>query len=402
MRPWKADDRAFAVPVALFYGALFTIYGTNVPFMPVWLDWCGLGAGEISTIMAAPLFLRVFITPGIAVAADRDGGHRRYLILFAWLALASVLALATVRTFWLVLLFAVPLMVCYSTLMPLIETIAVQGMRSRGLDYGRMRLWGSLTFVAASFLGGIAIAHFGGGAGVWLVAIGCAATVVAALGLPKPDKHHVPRNGAAVPIWKATELRELLAQRPFQLFLVATGLVQAAHATFLTFGTLLWQSQGISATWSGGLWAIGVMAEVMLFSVSGRLVERFGAVRLIAIGASVSIVRWLALALEPSVAMLVPLQILHGITYGASHIGAIHFIRDAVPRETSASAQALYATVASGVAMGCATLIAGWFYASSGALSYVAMAGIAAISLAAALRLLNTWNGGALVAQPAT
>src|SRR6185312_8123790 len=115
-------------------------------------------------------------TPGIAVAADRDGGHRRYLILFAWIALASVLALATVRTFWLVLLFAVPLMVCYSTLMPLIETIAVQGMRSRGLDYGRMRLWGSLTFVAASFLGGIAIAHFGGGAGVWLVAIGCVAT----------------------------------------------------------------------------------------------------------------------------------------------------------------------------------------------------------------------------------
>jgi PPP family 3-phenylpropionic acid transporter len=52
--------------------------------------------------------------------------------------------------------------------------------------------------------------------------------------------------------------------------------------------------------------------------------------------------------------------------------------------------------------MGCATLIAGWFYARSGALSYVAMAGIAAISLAAALRLLNTWNGGALVAQPST
>ena len=272
-------------------------------------------------------------------------------------------------------------------------------MRSRGLDYGRMRLWGSLTFVAASFVGGIVITQFGGGAGVWLVAVGCGATVIAAQALPKQEKS-VPRTDVAVPIWKAAEPRELLAQREFQLFLIAAGLVQAAHATFLTFATLLWQKQGISATWSGGLWAIGVAAEVLLFSISGRVVEKFGAVRLIAIGAAVSIVRWVALAMEPSVAVLVPLQVLHGVTYGASHIGAIHFIHDAIPRDKSGSAQALYATVASGIAMGCATLIAGWVYADAGSLSYLAMAAIAAVSLMAALRLVKTWNGGPLIAVP--
>ena len=64
------------------------------------------------------------------------------------------------------------------------------------------------------------------------------------------------------------------------------------------------------------------------------------------------------LALEPSLAILAPLQLLHGITYGASHIGAMHFIHDAVPRDRAASAQALYATVSSGVAMGVACLAA--------------------------------------------
>ena len=399
MAGMKSDDRAFAVPIALFYGALFIIYGTNVPFMPVWLDWCGLTAAEISAVMAAPLFLRVFVTPAVAVAADREGAHRIYLIGLAWLGLAFVLALAQTRSFWPILLFAVPLMVCFSTLVPLIETLAVQGMRSRGLDYGRMRLWGSLSFVAASFAGGIVITQFGGGAGVWLVAVGCGATVIAAQALPKQEKS-VFRTDVAVPIWKAAEPRELLAQREFQLFLIAAGLVQAAHATFLTFATLLWQKQGISATWSGGLWAIGVAAEVLLFSISGRVVEKFGAVRLIAIGAAVSIVRWVALAMEPSVAVLVPLQVLHGVTYGASHIGAIHFIHDAIPRDKSGSAQALYATVASGIAMGCATLIAGWVYADAGSLSYLAMAAIAAVSLMAALRLVKTWSGGPLIAVP--
>jgi PPP family 3-phenylpropionic acid transporter len=79
----------------------------------------------------------------------------------------------------------------------------------------------------------------------------------------------------------------------------------------------------------------------------------------------------------------------------------MHFIHDAVPRDRAASAQALYATVSAGVAMGVATLIAGYVYAQAGPLSYVAMAVIAAVSLGAALRLIQVWNGGVLVARPA-
>jgi PPP family 3-phenylpropionic acid transporter len=393
---------AFALPVALFYGALFVVYGTYVPFMPVWLDWRGLTSGEISAVIAAPLFLRVLVTPAVAVAADRSREHRRYLILLSWAALAFVLVLSPSHDFWPILVFAVLLAICNSTSMPLIDTIAVQGTRARGLDYGRLRLWGSLSFVAASFAGGIAISAFGGGAGIWLIAIGCTLTLAAAYTLPSQGRCDAPIVETAPPLWKAVEPRQLLACREFQLFLVAAGLVQAAHAAFFTFGTLLWQKQGLSAAWCGTLWAIGVFAEVLLFSFSGRVAAKFGAIRLIAIGAAASIVRWLALAVEPSLEVLVPLQLLHGITYGASHIGAMHFIHDAVPPGKSASAQALYATVSAGVAMGVATLIAGFFYAQGGAFAYVAMAAIAAVSLAAALRLIQVWNGSVLAERPVT
>lgn len=390
----------FALPVALFYGALFVVYGMYVPFMPVWLDWKGLTAGEISTVIAAPLFVRILITPAVAVVADRSGVDRRHLIALAWAALAFVLVLIVAQSFWAILLFAILLMVSNSTIMPLIDTLAVQGSRARGLDYGRLRLWGSLSFVAASFAGGLAITEFGGGAGIWLIAIGCVLTVIAAYRVPNVSEPALSVN-AAQPFWKITEPRELLAQREFRLFLIAAGLAQAAHATFFTFGTIIWQKQGLSAAWCGTLWAIGVFAEVLLFMFSGRVAAKFGAVRLIAIAGLASIVRWLTLAGDPSLALLVPLQLLHGVTYGASHIGAMHFIHDAVPRDRAASAQALYATVSAGVAMGIATLIAGYFYAENGPLSYVAMAAIAAVSLAAAVRLMQTWNGSVLIVRPA-
>ena len=168
MTEGSAAARAFGFRVALFYGALFVIYGMHVPFTPVWLDWRGLTAGEISAVMAAPFFLRLFVTPAVALSADRAGSHRTMLIVLAWMSLVLVLLLSQAASFWPILFLIVPLIICNSTIMPLTETIAVKGVREAGLDYGRMRLWGSLTFVAASFAGGVAIDRYGAGAGIWL------------------------------------------------------------------------------------------------------------------------------------------------------------------------------------------------------------------------------------------
>jgi MFS transporter, PPP family, 3-phenylpropionic acid transporter len=380
--------RSFAVRVAFFYGALFVFYGMHTPFLPVWLNWRGLSAGEISVVIAAPLFLRVFVSPVVAMTADRVAAHRRYLVVLAWLSLAFVLTLAASWMFAAILLFAIALMLCNSTIMPLIETIAVAGVRHRGLDYGQMRLWGSLTFVAANFLGGLAIFEFGGGTGIWLIAFGCAATVLAAHFLP-PDERFEDEIKPVLPLWRSSALYELMAQREFCIFLIAAGLVMAAHAAFFTFGILLWQQQGLSAALSGTLWAIGVFAEVMLFSVSGRAVARIGAARLIALGAMASIARWSLMAFEPPLAVLVPLQLLHGATYGATHIGAIHFIHERIPHSKQGTAQSLYATMAAGVALGGATLIAGWIYADAGSLSYLGMVAISTVALVAALWLVR-------------
>jgi PPP family 3-phenylpropionic acid transporter len=384
------DDarRSFAVRVATFYGALFVFYGMHTPFLPVWLNSRSLSPGEISAVVAAPLFLRFFVSPMVAKSADRRAAHRRYLIVLAWLSAAFVLALAASPTFLPIFLFAIALMLCNSTIMPLIETIAVTGVRNRGLDYGRMRLWGSLTFVAANFIGGLVIFEFGGGAGIWLIAFGCAATVLAGHVVPR-DERVEDEVEPALPLWRSSALNDLLAQKEFCAFLIAAGLTMGAHAAFFTFGILLWQQQGVSAAWSGTLWAIGVFAEVMLFSISGRAVARIGAAHLIALGAVASIARWSMMAFEPSLALLIPLQLLHGATYGATHIGAIHFIHEKVPRSQQGSAQSLYATMSAGLALGGATLVAGWIYAYAGSLAYLGMVAISAVALAAALWLVG-------------
>jgi len=389
-RAAQREGRRFATRVSLLFAAIFAIAGTQMPYLPVWLGWVGLSAREIAVIAAAPMLVRVAVTPAIAFAADHAGDHRRFLIVLAWAGLAAAVALTQSASFWPILVLTLLFALATATVVPLTETVAMSGVTASGLDYGRMRLWGSLGFVAASFCGGWVVDRLGPPAAVWLLVGGAALTVLAAHGLARPTGRlkaatTQPRINLAVAVG-------LLRSRVFLTFLLAVGAVQAGHAMFYTFGTLHWTAQGLSNGWSGALWAIGVAVEIGLMAFSGAVVRRIGAVELILLGAAASVVRWLAMGFDPPLLLLVPLQVLHGITFGAAHIGAFYFMSQAVPVQHSGTAQALYASITAGVALGGAMLLAGQLYGAHGGRTYWAMAAIAAVGLGASLALLREWR----------
>jgi MFS transporter, PPP family, 3-phenylpropionic acid transporter len=383
----ERERRSFAARVSLLFAAIFVVAGTNLPFLPVWLDWAGLGPREIAIITATPLFVRVIVTPAIAFAADRAGDHRRFLIGLSWAGLAALVLLAQSRGFAAIFACTVAFALAWTTIMPLTETVAMSGVRAAGLDYGRMRVWGSLSFIGASLAGGWVVERLGSASAIWLVIAGMALTTAVAHALARPIGLGRLKVATSPPRLSLAEAAGLLRSRTFLIFLVAAGLAQAAHAVFYTFGTLHWRELGLSTGRSGALWAISIVAEVALFAYSAAVVRRSGPVELIAAGAGAAVVRWLAMGFDPPLALLVPLQLLHALTFGATHIGAIHFIGRTVPETQAGTAQALYASVTGGIAMGGAMLVAGPLYADFGGRAYWAMALVAAMALAASLVL---------------
>jgi MFS transporter, PPP family, 3-phenylpropionic acid transporter len=387
---WAERERhLFAGRVSLLFAAISVIVGTNLPYLPVWLDWAGLSASEIAVITAAPLLVRVAVTPAIAFAADRAGDHRRFLIGLSWAGLAALVALAQSRGFWPILFWTLMFWLAWTTIMPLTETVAMSGVKAAGLDYGRMRLWGSLSFIAASLVGGWVVERLGAGSAIWLVVAGAMLTIAAAHALARPIGLGRLKTATSAPRLSLAEAVGLLGSRTFLIFLVAGGMAQAAHAVFYTFGTLHWRALGLSTGWSGTLWAISIVAEVALFAYSAAVVRRIGPVELIVLGSGASVVRWLAMGFDPPLALLVPLQLLHALTFTATHIGAIHFVGRAVPETQAGTAQALYASVTSGIAMGGAMLAAGPLYTAYAGRAYWAMALLGLVALAASLVLLK-------------
>ena len=227
---------------------------------------------------------------------------------------------------------------------------------------------------------------------------GAVATAAAALLLPQLTAAPA-RSETGPPRQRLAEAARLAGAPVFLLFLLAAGAVHGSLATFYTFGALHWRGQGISAAWVGVLWAIGVAAEILLFAFSNALLRRLGPPALLMIGAAAGVVRWAAMAADPPLAVLVPLQLLHGLTYGATHLGAIHFISRAVPERASGTAQALR-DGGGGARAGLATIAAGPLYAAFGGNSYLAMAGLAAVGLVAAVGVRRGWHGGELASCP--
>ncbi len=389
------EGRTFAARVSMLFAAIFVVAGTNLPYFPVWLDWQGLGPREIALITAVPLFVRVVVTPVVAFAADRAGDHRLFLIVLSWVGLAALLALSQSSGFWQILLCTIAFALAWTTIMPLTETVALSGVRVAGLDYGRMRLWGSLSFIAASVVGGWVVQGLGAGSAVWLVVAGGAMVTAAAHALSRPIGWARLKAATTPPRLRLGEAVGLLRSRSFLVFLFAAGAIQAAHATFYTFGTVHWASQGISAGWSGALWAIGVIAEIGLFAFSAAVLARLGPVSLIGLGGAAAVLRWLVMGFDPPLALLVPLQLLHGLTFGATHLGAIHYMGRVVPDAQGGTAQALYASVTGGIALGSAMLASGPLYASYGGMSYWVMAAVAFAGVGAALLLLQPRAGSA-------
>lgn len=382
--------------LGLLYAALFFVVGCYLPFMPVWLHWRSLDAGEIAVLLAAPLFTRIFFTPLIGFAADLAGSRRNIVVALAWGSLLSFLLLWAADGFWQMLLASIVLAVNWTTITPLIETVATSGIRNGTLDYGRVRLWGFLSFIAASLFSGVVIGKIGPEVVLPILVAGTGLLVVGA--------HLLPREfldrGRAAPKLRGLEFADairLIHAPLFLLFLLAASLIQASHALYYSFGTLHWRGQGIPDGVIGALWSVGVIAEVALFAVSARVIAYVGTTRLLMLAGLAATLRWGVMAIDPPLFLLGPLQTLHAMSFGAAHLAAIHFLTHAVPENRAATAQGVYAAAVAGLALGTATVASGPLYASFAGAAYAAMAVLALFGTVGAYVLAQRWRGGLVV-----
>ena len=376
-------SRAIGPRLALFYGAAFAAVGVQLPFWPVWLDAQGLSAAEIGLVLAAAFWPRVVTNLLVAYRADRVGRRKPMMVGLAAAALVGVALFAFADELWTFVLLSAASGACWAAIGPLGEALALQELHRRGISYGRVRLWGSLSFVLAAAGTGHLVERTGAEPVLGLLLGGIGLTLLACLLLPET----AAANGTAEP----PRLAALLRLAGFWRFVLAAGLIQVSHALYYGFATLHWRAAGHSGTTAGLLWAEGVVAEIVLLAFATALLRWLEPHRLLVLAGALTVVRWSITALGSDLVLLVPAQLLHGASFGATYLATMHYLRDNTPPALQASAQAINASLGFALLFGLVTPVAGGLYAAAGGGAFFAMA---------VLALLGTGLGATLGTRP--
>ncbi|WP_421694172.1 MFS transporter [Aestuariivirga sp.] len=373
-------SRNFSFRLSLFNVVLFLGTGIQLPFLPLWLKAKALSDPQVAFIVAMMMAVRIIGIPLGTFIADLTQRRRLVIIGCAFSAAVAYLLLNFMSGFWPILAAGMLASALLAPIVPLTEALAVEGSAHFGLDYGRIRLWASLSFLLGS-LGAGALLDVIPVQSVILLIAG-AQTLGALVTLLLPQDRAL--NAAKHEPIRLRPFLAVIATASFLLFLLAAGLGQASHGFLYAFGSVYFEDLGYSKFVIGQLWAASVIAEIAMFAFSNRFYRRFGSVRLIMLGTAIACLRWIVTGLEPPLIVLFAVQTLHAASFGFTHLGTMHFIREHVPHNMRNTAQGLYSVLSSGVLLSSTMWASGSLYGAFGGGAFYVMAGIAAIACALA------------------
>lgn len=378
-------SRSFSLRLSLFNAVLFLGSGIQLPFLPLWLKDKGLPDSEVAMVVALMMAVRILGIPLGTFIADLTQRRRAVIITCAFGSTAAYLLLSVMPGFWPILITGMLAAALLAPIVPLAETLAVEGSAQYGLDYGRIRLWASLSFLSGSLGAGALLEVIPMSRVILLIAGAQAVGALVTLLLPHD---RAVRAARGEPI-RLKPFLALVGTASFVLFMLAAGLGQASHGFLYAFGSVYFDNLGYSKFVIGMLWAASVLAEVLMFAFSNRFYRALGSVRLIMLGTGLATLRWIVTALAPPLAMLFAVQTLHAGSFGLTHLGTMHFIRERVPANMRNTAQGLYSVLSSGILMSGTTWASGALYGSLGGGAFLVMACLSALACGFAMLLLS-------------
>jgi PPP family 3-phenylpropionic acid transporter len=256
--------------------------------------------------------------------------------------------------------------------LPQMEAVTFNHLRDRVRRYATIRLWGSIGFILTVSGLGQALEWWDTGLvpmvvlglylGIWLASLG----VPEAAGHPQPDAH-----GSMLARLRSPEV---LA------FFFACFMMQASHGAYYAFYSIFLEGHGYAKTLIGGLWAVGVLIEVLMFLVMHHLLRAFGARRVLIASLAVAVVRWLLIGAFPDrLWVLVLAQTLHAATFGTFHASAIHLVHHYFTGRLQGRGQALYSSLSFGGGGALGSLASGYLWTDAGPMATFAVSSAVAL-----------------------
>ncbi|MDP9941521.1 MFS transporter [Ectopseudomonas alcaliphila] len=356
-----------------FYFFYFALLGGTAPFLALYFDHLGFSPARIGELIAIPMLMRC-LAPNLWGWLGDHTGQRLLIVRFG--ALCTLVCFAGIffsqSYAWLALIMATHAFFWHAVL-PQFEVITLAHLREQAARYSQIRLWGSIGFIVAVVGLGLLFEWLSLDAYPAALVVIMAGIVAGSFWVPNAQplqRPSTPEQGGF--------MRQL--RRPGILaFYICVGLMQLSNGPYYTFLTLHLEGVGYSRGAIGLFWALGVVAEILLFLVMARLLQRYSLRAVLLASFLITAVRWLLLgSLAQYLPVLLLAQCMHAATFGAFHAACIHFVQRSFADRQQGQGQALYASLA-GIGGALGALYAGYSWKGLGPAWTFAIASLVAL-----------------------
>jgi len=367
-----------------FYFFYFASLGVLVPYWGLYLQWEGFSAQEIGELTAILLATRI-VAPNIwGWIADHRGQRMSIVRLASFVGAIAFSAILFGNSYlWISgVLFIFSFF--WNASLPQFEATTLQHLGEHSHHYSKIRLWGSVGFIVTVAGLGLLLEYFDASIVPYFMLLSLVAIWLVSLTVPESSSRHLSLEHQ--PLLTILKRPEVIA------FLSICVLVQISHGPYYTFYTIYLEQYGYSRSLIGQLWALGVIAEIIVFLFMHRWLPRFGIRLVLLVSLLLSTLRWLIIGFYPeSMALLLFAQCLHAASFGSFHAAAITWIHQYFTGKNQGRGQALYSSIGFGAGGAIGSLFSGYFWLSPGPTVTFSLAALATfIAFLIGLRWLKT------------
>lgn len=325
-----------------YYFCYFAFIGAFSPYFGLYLQAHRFSAWEIAVLLSQMQLMRV-VAPNVwGWLADHSGRRVGIVRLASVMSLVgfSLCFVADSFSAWLIAMAVLAFF--WGAALPLVEAITLDHLTGAAERYSRVRLWGSVGFIAAVLATGWLLDSQSLDALLWILLALLGGIVVCALRLPEAPIHR-HADAAGVP------LASVLRQARVRALLLACFAMSAAHGALYVFYSIYVADFGYSRTAVGALWSLGVIAEIGVFLAMAQVMRRHSLRTILVVCFLAAALRFLMIGWGARHwPVLVAAQCLHGLSFGAYHAASIAAINAWFPRACQGRGQALYSSVSFG------------------------------------------------------
>ena len=374
------------------YFLQFLVTGTFLPFWMVYLT----SVKNLSVLEASSIFSMLYIArviSGIFLSPYLIKKYNIDITLKLSVGIGLILAVSYGFTNEKIVLGLITFLfgMIYFMVSPLVEGLASLFLREENIDYGKARTYGSLGFTVIGIIIGGILSYVGNEA-LYYILIFLVALYLVFMFLPQPklvknlsfEEPNTKKEKESLYSW-------VLKDRNAILLIITVFLYQLSHTAYNNYNALYLESMNISAKWlSGVILNVSVIAEIIFFIFSKRLVKRIKPKNLMIFAGVCAIIRWGALAMFHNIYVFTIMQTFHAITFAVAHIAFILILNKDYNNKEIIDMQNLYTAICFQLSMAVGLYIMGALWDISTSYVFYASAIIAAIGTVVASRIKTT------------